>query len=1311
MSYPGTLAETQDWTGNCEPNRASEWCRNQGETIPAQTTDYAEITMTRYRGFPVLAWLTLTFLASLDSAAAQGVCDRTPQVRDKLMEVTGVSICEAVTSEHLDRVTVLDLSGSGITSLQTHDFGGLSSLQSLWLYANSLSELPDGVFRGLGTLKWLSLGSNSLSQLPEEAFSGLGNLQQLDLGFNQLSEFSVRVFSGLNSLQNLSFDSNLLRELPDGVFRGLGTLKWLSLGSNSLSQLPEEAFSGLNSLQSLSLNSNLLRELPEEAFNGLSTLQYLDLSRNSLSELPEEIFNGLSSLEQIRLNLNPLVELPGKIFRGLSSLDELSLRDTRLRILPKGIFDDVLDTLGTSASTNSFEEGLELGYKATLSFTWPEQAAFEGTTGKVRVILSQALPVAIRAPFSVGSSATTDNGTSFSPSPDEGLLFLAGEISKEITVTLPEGEDNIGKTIVLKLGALSQIGLLHSDGTGPEAPYLKASAFLHPFDKISAHTITISDSEGVSDTRGVCGRTPQVRYKLMEVTGVSVCSDLTAAHLADVDRLDLHNTGITMLQADDFSGLGNLTNLSLNRNFLQGLPDEVFSGLSRLESLQIWDNVLSELPEGIFSDLNNLQRLGLSSNRLRGLPEDAFSHLNNLQRLGLGSNHLRELPEDAFSDLGKLEFLYLHANLLTSLPEGVSRMRNLQFLELSNNYLNELPKDAFNGLSSLRDLSLGGNALRELPEGVFSELSSLEALKLGGNLLRTLPEETFHGLDNLEALTLVKTPLAELPVGIFSGRSKLKFLNFSSSSLTELPEKVFHGLGSLRWLNLNRNRMKTLPEGVFTGLINLEALWLSGNGLRELPQGVFRGLNSMKELDLTGSRFRSLPKGVFDDILDTLGDSYQKIFTTAETIFFLFVFSSSNFTDPIPPRLKARLTFASHAQRMTEGATVRIPVTLSRALPVAVRVPYTMGVSGIAGGIRDLWPAPDRGLLFPAGETRKEIVFHLPEDGGDQGDSTVVLTLGNPSEIGLRRSDGTGPDAPYLPTKAFLIPTDEGTVHTVMVTDSDTLERDPYCLSLWPGSPCSTTASLPHVFMGPLAESVATTEVVITYKGPEAAACEAAVLFHRGTSQAPPVSFNDRFLDSNLLRMTIPQGGARILTLADPDAEELVAGAVSVFARSPCSADSLHVQGRTLLENKIDGEIEEMFTMATQSPGDWMADGDCRVLTGVFGNGHNVGFATVTAEPGQAAPSGTRLDFQAFDLEGNFTGALPGLEISGDHQSLTPWSFDQPRIIEMCLDVPGKSRLQLAVAAIGSKTAGGGTQFVTERFPTESESEDTAAGP
>ena len=183
------------------------------------------------------------------------------------------------------------------------------------------------------------------------------------------------------------------------------------------------------------------------------------------------------------------------------------------------------------------------------------------------------------------------------------------------------------------------------------------------------------------------------------------------------------------------------------------------------------------------------------------------------------------------------------------------------------------------------------------------------------------------------------------------------------------------------------------------------------------------------------------------------------------------------------------------------------------------------------------------------------------------------------------------------------------------------MHEDPFCLSLWDGLAYATAANLPHVYVGPAGANIAATEVVLSNTDPNPSACEVALLFHRGTGPAPPVRFNGRLADPNLFHATISREGAAIVTLTAPGAQELLTGAVYVYARSPCTASSLQVQGRTLIE-QADGTIGELFSLASQSPRDWLGDGDCRVLTGVFGNGRNLGLAAVTARPGGGAPPG-----------------------------------------------------------------------------------------
>ena len=93
----------------------------------------------RHRIVPYFAWIAPLFLITPGTVAGQGVCDRTPQVRDTLVEVTEVSGCGGVTAAHLSAVTTLWLGGEGIDALQVHDFNGLVNLEKLWLSANTLT--------------------------------------------------------------------------------------------------------------------------------------------------------------------------------------------------------------------------------------------------------------------------------------------------------------------------------------------------------------------------------------------------------------------------------------------------------------------------------------------------------------------------------------------------------------------------------------------------------------------------------------------------------------------------------------------------------------------------------------------------------------------------------------------------------------------------------------------------------------------------------------------------------------------------------------------------------------------------------------------------------------------------------------------------------------------------------------------------------------------------------------------------------------------------------------------------------------------
>ena len=948
-----------------------------------------------------------------------GICDRTPQVRDKLTEATGESACGQVTAGQLAAVTHLDLRRTGIHALQVRDFNGLTSLTSLNLQDNLLATLPEGtfsgltslerlemsgnslstlredVFSGLSSLTWLDLRSNALTVLPEGVFSGLGTLgtlwlngnsltelpetvfrdlirlADLDLGFNSLTALPEGLFDGLGELQALKLHHNFLMELPgrlfpemrdpgelipvgkpplaakvealwlhgnrlsalpEDTFQGLGNLRALLLDGNSISAIPEGVFRELSRLQVLRLGDNSIASLPEGIFRGPSSLEQLGLDHNRLTGLPEAVFGGLSHLAWLNLSQNLLSALPPGIFRGLTRLEELRLEGNRLADLLSGLLDDTLSELGIGPDNQGLHADATL--KARIGFTPAEQIASPETRVTVPVTLHRALPVALRVPFSVDGNASSAEYADLSPSPEEGLLFAAGETRKDITLALLEGPGNAGKTILLSLGKTSEIDLFRSDGTGPKAPFLKAETLLSTSPDGSTHTLTVSNLDPGSTTGGICERTPQVRDKLLEATGVSACGQFTPEQLTLVTRLDLRKTGIHALRARDFSGL------------------------------------------------SSLQRLSLGENRMTTLPEDVFRGLSGLTWLDLDHNALAALPQTIFRGLGSLETLWLNGNSLTEVPEAL-----------------------FQDLSRLTDLNLGSNSLNSLPQGLFDGLSALQALKLHENSLMELPGGLFLKLSETESSLPIDAPLQS---------ARLESLWLQGNRLRTLTQDLFLGLSNLRTLLLDRNSLVAVPEGLFGGLSHLQMLRLNHNSIASLPPGVLRGLSSLEELRLEGNLLDDLPPGLLDDALATLG------------------IGSQNQGLQVDPTLKARLGFGPTTQTAAPGTTVTASVTLHHAIPLSLRVPYAVGGTASTTDFADLSPTPEEGLLFLAGETRKEISLDLLESAGTG--KTIRFTLGDLSEIRLGRSDGTGPDAPFLKAETLVSGPPDPETHTVTVT-------------------------------------------------------------------------------------------------------------------------------------------------------------------------------------------------------------------------------------------------------------------------------------
>ena len=144
------------------------------------------------------------------SAQSTGVCDRTQQVHDAIVEASSAASCSEVTAlHHLREITALDLSSRGIASLRAEDFEGLVRVKTLDLSGNSLTELPVGVFDPLYLLQTLRLDDNHLANLPAGIFDQLWLLDDLTLSGNPGLTLSEDLFAEFAELAGFLSDGTM----------------------------------------------------------------------------------------------------------------------------------------------------------------------------------------------------------------------------------------------------------------------------------------------------------------------------------------------------------------------------------------------------------------------------------------------------------------------------------------------------------------------------------------------------------------------------------------------------------------------------------------------------------------------------------------------------------------------------------------------------------------------------------------------------------------------------------------------------------------------------------------------------------------------------------------------------------------------------------------------------------------------------------------------------------------------------------------------------------------------------------------------
>lgn len=660
------------------------------------------------------------------------------------------------------RLTVLDVSNNRLEQLDHADLHRLTSLVSLKVSNNMLTELPAN-YCHFRQLRSLNLSSNNFTKFPEQICS-LKALVDLDISFNKLS--TLPKIGQLHTLERLWATNNDLKGPFNESFRSLENLKELDFRFNgitnldNLTKLPNletllvghnaiSTFKGhfirlrtlildhnpmtsfeidepMPTLNSLNIASAKLVEFKEDMFDYMPSLTKLNLDKNHLSHMSTQI-GRLSRLEHFSMIKNPLNVIPPSI-GNLTELKYLNIRECNVKNLPPEIwYCRRLETLNVASNV------LESFPKMNVA---PQPQAERDLT-------------------------PTTPGLSSSPSFEE-------------------------------LGKLEDFGARR-----PSQASSAWSVGSSPMNSIRKNSVTSA-------------------YQTRKTSMMSRSN--TEVSFATMTRKD-SNLSQSRLQ-NTFAGSLRYLSLADNR-----LEDEVFRELvllPELRSLNLSYNEIDDFPQGVLKRWPQLTELYLSGNELTSLPSEDFEESSNLKLLHLNANRFQVLPAE-LCNVHKLSTLDVGSN---SLKYNVSnwpydwnwnRNTNLKYLNFSANKRLEIKPAASQNQNQFN--SMNGGEVTDLTS--FNSLKYLRVLGLMDVtlLINTIPEDfedrrvrtsaswagnLYYGMadalgkhEHLSMFDLMKPKFrshdAEILVGMFDGQTMSSGGSKVAKYLHENFAPAFHG--------------------------------------------------------------------------------------------------------------------------------------------------------------------------------------------------------------------------------------------------------------------------------------------------------------------------------------------------------------------------------------------------------------------------------------------------------------------------------------------------------------------------------------
>ncbi|KAJ7949602.1 putative Leucine-rich receptor-like kinase family protein [Quillaja saponaria] len=526
----------------------------------------------------------------------------------------------------------------------------LSSLKSLDLQSNNLTEFFPKYFGNLPHLSKLFVGSNKLrGSLPD--FIELPSLKSLDISNNQLNGTILSIIGQLSSLTYLNLGSNSFNSvITEAQLSKLPNLLHLDVSHTLFSFNLSSEWIPPFQLQELDMSSCILGSNFPKWLKNQKALVSLDMSNCRISEsIPEWFWDLCLGLKQLNLSYNKIHgELPNLSLRNVKAdFQEFDLSsnyisgplpkfppNTSFLNLSKNKFSGSLYSLCTTLGSRlSFLDLSNNQLSGTLSDCWK---GFE----KLNILILANNFFSGHIPTSIGSlrqiktlhlSKNVFSGEIPILKDCKELEFidlggnkLDGEIPAWIGQILPKLVvlrlrsnklyGNIPVTLC-NLSALHILDLAQNNISGKIPDCLNNLTALSYDMKIFKETISHSH---IYDGYVLYGSIERYNFEDNAVVTWKGKETEYKKNLGLVKIIDLSCNNLTGKIPPNLASLVGLISLNLSRNNLVGLIPNGIGQLKLLESLDLSKNVLFGGIPGTFSNLSFLSHLNLSFNKLSG---------------------------------------------------------------------------------------------------------------------------------------------------------------------------------------------------------------------------------------------------------------------------------------------------------------------------------------------------------------------------------------------------------------------------------------------------------------------------------------------------------------------------------------------------------------------------------------------------------------------------------------------------------------------------------------------------------------------